>query len=99
MSVPENTSYISILAKGNLGAVYEKKSNGSFRLISDKYLDGDEWIADVRDVKKVIIKIQPFVDSDKNRVYLETTFETGNIVPEVYALGENVFVKTPAKIF
>ena len=66
-----------------------------FRLINDHYIDGDEWIADVRDVNRVIIKIQPLTDTDKDRIYYENSFVTGDFVPEVYAQGDEVFVTTP----
>ena len=93
VEIPENTSYLTIRAKGNLGAVFE--AGDGFRLINDRYIDGDEWIADVRNVNRVIIKIQPLTDTDKDRIYYENSFVTGDFIPEVYAQGDDVFVTTP----
>lgn len=97
VDIPEGTCFVSVLAEGNLGAAFEEK-DGEYRVISDRFLDGDCWIADVRGVKRLRLKIQPFREEDRGTVYLEKEFRAGNSVPEVYAFGGEVFVPAPVSI-
>lgn len=93
--IPDGVSYVSVKAEGNTGAAYEEINENSFRLISDHFLDGDEWIVDVRNVGKLRLKIQPFTESDRGKIYLEKEFVTGDFVPEVSVFGEDDIVRTP----
>lgn len=79
--------WLVIRAKGNVGGFY---ADG--RLISDFYLYGDSWVIDLRGLctTEGRIRIQPFTDSDRDRVYLEIPFETGSHVPEVYVSREDI---------
>ena len=81
--------WLVIRAKGNLAGFC---ADG--RLISDFYLYGDSWVIDLRGLNTTEgrIRIQPFTDSDRDRVYLEIPFETGSHVPEVYVSREDTLL-------
>lgn len=95
VDIPEGTQYVSVTAEGNVGAAFEEISGNSFRLISDHYIDGDEWIVDVRNVRKLRLKIQPLCESDREIIYMEKAFVYGHFLPKVYALGEEITLGTP----
>jgi len=99
VDIPDDINYVSVYAKGNLGAAYEQKDDSSFRILSDMYLMGDEWVVDVRDVSLLRLKIQAFSEEEKGTLYLETPFVTGHFVPEVIGFTKKVTVKTPTPVF
>ena len=83
----DEDKWLVIRARGNLAGFY---ADG--RLISDYYLYGDAWVIDLRSlpVREGIIKVQPFCEEDRERVYLEVPFETGVHTPEVWCSREDV---------
>lgn len=93
--IPDGTEYVSVVAEGNLGAAFEEKPDNTFRFVSDHFLDGDEWIVDVRGVKKLRLKIQPFRNEDEKTVYLEKQFAEEDYIPGVYALNDEIFISDP----
>lgn len=96
--IPDDINFVSVSAKGNTGAAFEQKNDGTFRIISDMYLMGDEWIVDVRNVSKLRLKIQAFGEKEKESIYLETEFVTGHFIPEVIGFSEKPTIKTPAPL-
>jgi len=83
----DDDKWLAIRAVGNLAGFYV---NGE--LISDFYLYGDTWVIDLRSLpaREGCIKIQPFVEADRERVYLEIPFETGEHIPDAWVSRENV---------
>ncbi len=79
-------TYLVIRARGNLGGFY---MDGT--LVSDHYLSGDDWVIDVRGAisGEAILRIQPFREEDRGTLYLEVPFETGDFMPEVFAVYED----------
>jgi len=82
--------WLVIRARGNLAGFYVGD-----RLISDFYLYGDRWIIDLRSLPECegCIKVQPFCEEDRGRVYLEIPFEAGVYTPEVWvSRDENLYI-------
>ena len=82
--------WLVIRARGNLAGFYVGD-----RLISDFYLYGDRWIIDLRSLPQCegCIKVQPFCEEDRGRVYLEIPFEAGVYTPEVWvSRDENLYI-------
>lgn len=91
LTLPAHTTYLKIMAKGNLAAILLGE-----RLISDYYLYGGEWIVDVRDLPQnttLTLKVVPFNEENRSRVYLEYDAPLADVVPRVWALDcETVLV-------
>ncbi len=83
----DGDKWLVIRAVGNLAGFY---IDG--RLISDFYLYGDAWVIDLRrlSAREGCIKIQPFCEEDRNKVYLEVPFITGNHTPEAWTSQKDV---------
>ena len=79
-----DTTFLVIRAHGNLAGFYVGGT-----LISDHYLYGGDWVIDVRgmECQEGILRVQPFREEDRGTVYLETAFEAGHAVPEVYTVN------------
>lgn len=85
--LPENVRTIAIEAEGNLAALY----CGDV-LIDDQYLYGDEWLADVRSCsmnETFTLKILPFTEESRKKIYLETKMPLGVVEPRVFLLNES----------
>ena len=85
--LPENVQTIAIEAEGNLAALY----CGDV-LIDDQYLYGDEWLADVRNCsmnETFTLKILPFTEESRKKIYLETKMPLGVVEPRVFLLNES----------
>ncbi len=83
VDVPENTSYLAIKAVGNIAALYDGE-----RLLSDFYLYGDTWYVDVRELAKpakLTLKVLPFTENDRKKVYLEIHMPVGITLAQVFA--------------
>ncbi|MBR3842206.1 MAG: beta-galactosidase [Christensenellaceae bacterium] len=64
ISIPEKTDYLSVSIPGNVAEAF---SGG--KLIADKFLDGTEWLIDVRGLSEIVLKVQPLTAGDD--IYLE----------------------------
>ena len=80
----KDTTFLVIRARGNLAGFYVGGT-----LISDHYLYGGDWVIDVRgmECQEGILRVQPFREEDCGTVYLETAFESGHVVPDVYTVN------------
>lgn len=87
-ALSEDTKYLKIRASGNIGALYL----GDL-LIADYYLNGTDWIVDVRRIKKpdvLTLHILPLTEQNKEKIYMEFDMPTGTNTPEVYAVSDDV---------
>lgn len=82
-SVPQGVETLCVKAVGNIAAAYSMPDR---RLISDHYLDGDQWYIDVRGVSTVRIKIQPLGESDRGTIYFETEMPEGEFKPQIFVV-------------
>jgi len=78
--------WMVIRARGNLAGFYAEG-----KMISDCFCCGDAWVIDLRrlPVREGCIKIQPFTEEDRGKVYLEIPFETGIYPPDVRVCRED----------
>ena len=80
--LPKGANYIRIRAMGNIASLYLDDI-----LISDYYLFGVDWIVDVKDIpenKKLILKIVPLDERDKEKIYWEFDMPIGDFIPDVF---------------
>ena len=76
-----------IRTDGNIGALYLGDT-----LIDDYYLNGTDWIVDVRRIKKPIVlslHILPLTTQHKEKIYFEFDMPTGTHIPQVYASADD----------
>ena len=86
-ALANDTRYLRIRAYGNIGALYLGD-----KLIDDYYLNGTDWIVDVRGLEKpavLSLHILPLTAENKEKIYLEFDMPTGTHTPKVYACTED----------
>lgn len=86
-TLANDTKYLRIRANGNIGALYHGDT-----LIDDYYLNGTDWIVDVRRIKKpdvLSLYILPLTAQNKEKIYLEFDMPTGTQTPEVYSCAND----------
>jgi hypothetical protein len=87
LALTSDTKYLRIRADGNIGALYLGDT-----LIDDYYLNGTDWIVDVRRIKKPIVlslHILPLTTQNKEKIYFEFDMPTGTHIPQVYACADD----------
>ena len=80
--LPENINYLRIEALGNVGAIFARGE-----LLSDFYFFGDAWLVDVRHLaagEELLLKIMPFNEENRSRIYLERSLPLGAHKPRVF---------------
>ena len=80
-----NLIELSVLDKSCTGLMIGKTDAGSPALLANV-----EYPLISLPVREGIIKVQPFCEEDRERVYLEVPFETGVHTPEVWCSREDV---------
>lgn len=86
-TLTSDTKYLRIRASGNIGALYLGDT-----LIDDYYLNGTDWIVDVRRIEKpnvLSLHILPLTIQNKEKIYFEFDMPTGTHIPKVYACTDN----------